>query len=118
MRHTLRSGLSTPTVLRSGIALAAALSLGMISLATAFPKIDVSAQADVDAAASYTWVLESPDQFRPEALPDETETAQEVAELLEMAGQRDDAALNQIAYWNSGPPSYRWNQIALDAMRA
>lgn len=118
MRHTLRSGFRATSALRAGIALAATLSLGMISFAAAFPGVNASAQADVDATAVHTWVLESPDQFRPDALPDKTETAQEVAELLEMAGQRDDDALTQIAYWNSGPPSYRWNQIALDAMRA
>src|SRR5690606_4791392 len=101
MRNTFRSGSRATSALRAGIALAAALSLGMISLTAAFPGVKASAQADVDAAAVQTWVLESPDQFRPDALPDETETAQDVAQLLEMADARDEAALTQIAYWNS-----------------
>lgn len=118
MRNTFRSGSRATSALRAGIALAAALSLGMISIAAAFPGVNASAQADMDSAASYTWVLESPNQFRAQSAPDETETAQEVTQLLEMAGERDDAALTQIAYWDSGAPSYRWNQIALDTMRS
>lgn len=117
MSPTLGFRFRAPTVIRSGFALVVALCLGMISFATAFHPIDLSAQADTDTAP-VLWVLESADLFRPAALPDETETAQEVAQLLEMAGQRDETALQQIAYWNSGPPSYRWNQIALDAMRS
>src|SRR3982751_694262 len=32
-----------------------------------------------------------------------------------MVAKRDDAALQQIAYWNAGPPSYRWNEIGVNA---
>src|SRR5688572_21594413 len=102
MRNTFRSGSRATSALRAGIALAAALSLGMISIAAVFPGVSASAQADQDAVTAYTWVLESPDQFRVASAPDETETAQDVAQLLEMAGARSDAALTQIAYWDSG----------------
>ncbi|MBA3872769.1 MAG: vanadium-dependent haloperoxidase, partial [Anaerolineae bacterium] len=34
----------------------------------------------------------------------------------DMVAKRDEVALQQIAYWNSGPASYRWNQIATNAM--
>ena len=90
----------------------AALSVGIISSVAASPVSDAPAQA----VAEHMWVLESADQFRAAAPPDDAATAQEVAQLLEMASARDADALNQIAYWNSGPPVYRWNQIALDEM--
>ncbi len=76
------------------------------------------AQVEPDAGTWQTWVLESGDQFRPAAPPDEAATAGEIAQLQELAGQRDDAALMQIAYWNAGPPAYRWNQIAVNALNA
>jgi membrane-associated phospholipid phosphatase len=34
-----------------------------------------------------------------------------------LSAGRDDATLAQIAYWNAGPPSYRWNQIAMEQLR-
>jgi membrane-associated phospholipid phosphatase len=42
----------------------------------------------------------------------------EIAELKEMAGQRDDAAEAQVAYWDAGSPSYRWIEIALDQFKS
>ncbi|MBC7811470.1 MAG: phosphatase PAP2 family protein, partial [Burkholderiales bacterium] len=65
-----------------------------------------------------TWVLESGDALRPNAPPDEAATASEIEQLLDMAEQRSDEDLQQIAYWNSGPPAYRWNQIAENALLA
>jgi membrane-associated phospholipid phosphatase len=80
--------------------------------------VAVSAQ---DGAASNagewsTWVLDSGSQFRLDAPPDEAATAAEIDELLAMAADRDEESLLQIAYWNSGAPAYRWNQIAIDAL--
>lgn len=74
------------------------------------------AQIEPEAGAWQTWVIESGSQFRLDAPPDETATAAEIEELAAMAAERDDAALGQIAYWNAGPPAYRWNQIALAAI--
>lgn len=62
-----------------------------------------------------TWVLESPDQLRLEAPPHDADTALEIEQLREMAAS-DETTLQEIAYWNTGPAVYRWNQIALDAM--
>lgn len=75
-----------------------------------------SAQMGSGAAAWSTLVLESASQFRLGTPPDDAATAEELIQLGALADQRDPAALQQIAYWNAGPPSYRWNQIALDAI--
>ena len=73
--------------------------------------------ADSPQAGTWaTWVLESADQFPVAAPPDDAATADEIAQLIEMAAARDDAALAQIAYWNAGPPSYRWNLLAMDSV--
>ena len=76
-----------------------------------------TAQSDMmiepEAGSWPTWLLDSGDQMRVDAPPDEAATADEIAQLVEMANERDDQALQQIAYWNAGPPSYRWNQIVV-----
>jgi membrane-associated phospholipid phosphatase len=74
-----------------------------------------STQAQEAQGSWQTWVLESPDQFRVGAPPDDVETTDEITQLMEMAAS-SEAALQEIAYWNTGPAVYRWNQIALDAM--
>lgn len=35
-----------------------------------------------------------------------------------MVAGRDEAALQQIAYWDGGPPSHRWIEIAFAQLRA
>ena len=62
-----------------------------------------------------TWVLASGSDLRPAPPPGKKETQEEIKLLQDLAGQRDAAALEQIAYWNSGSPAYRWNEIAIDA---
>src|SRR5688572_21433561 len=37
-------------------------------------------------------------------------------ELRRLAARPDAAAHEVIAYWDTGPPSYRWNQLALAAL--
>jgi membrane-associated phospholipid phosphatase len=76
----------------------------------------VTVQAESLAGSWSTWVLESGDQFRLDAPPDEAATTEEIAQLMAMVAERDEGALQQIAYWNAGPPSYRWNKIAIDSM--
>src|SRR5262245_28739052 len=62
-----------------------------------------------------TWVLASGSQVRPPEPPGDAATAAEANELHELAARRDAAALDQIAYWDTGSPGYRWNEIACTA---
>jgi membrane-associated phospholipid phosphatase len=80
------------------------------------PVITLAAQGEEEAGTWPTWVLDSGSELRLPPPPDGAATAEEIEQLLEMMGERDETALQQIAYWNAGPPSYRWNQIAVDAM--
>lgn len=72
--------------------------------------------AEPDAGTWMTWVLDSGDALRLDAPPDEAATQAEIAELRTLIGERDAAALQQIAYWNNVPPSVRWNQIAVNEL--
>jgi membrane-associated phospholipid phosphatase len=57
-----------------------------------------------------TWVIGPPQAWRqaPTAVTDE-----DTDELLAIVGRRDVTTDDVIRYWDTGPPSYRWNEIAL-----
>jgi membrane-associated phospholipid phosphatase len=60
-----------------------------------------------------TWVIASGAQFRVPPPPDRAATEKELGELARIAASRDAAALDRVAYWNTGSPSYRWSEIAV-----
>jgi membrane-associated phospholipid phosphatase len=61
-----------------------------------------------------TWIVTSPQRVPPP--PDSTATEQELAELASLVAKRDPTSLDQIAYWDTGSPSYRWSEIAIAEM--
>jgi len=63
------------------------------------------------AGAWKPWLLSAGNQFRPTPPPDAAVTRQELAELTALAGRRDAATLDRIAYWDAGSVAYRWNEI-------
>ena len=71
------------------------------------------APVEPQAGQWQTWVLASVEDVRPAPPPDQAATLAELAELKALVGQRDAAAAAQVAYWDAGSPSYRWEQIAL-----
>ncbi len=94
----------------AGLALLAGCSLAVN------PKFQPRpATTGVEPAAGQwrTWVLASPDELRPAPPPDQAATQAELQQLQDLAAQRDAQALQQIAYWDAGSPSYRWVQITL-----
>ena len=60
-----------------------------------------------------TWVIGSGTQFRVPPPPDRAATEKELGELARIAATRDGAALDRVAYWDTGSPSYRWSEIAV-----
>jgi membrane-associated phospholipid phosphatase len=75
-------------------------------------------QIEPRAGSWKTWVISSGREFRVAPPPNDAATAAEIDELKRLASKRDATAKDLIAYWNVGPPSYRWHEIALsEAMR-
>lgn len=110
---------TVPFFRRRAVHTACALLLALsFLLGGSLPAVQVSAAApDASHAGTWqTWVLESGSQLRLPPPPDKATTAQELKELKQLSKQRDEAALLQIAYWDAGPPSYRWQQMALAKM--
>ena len=62
-----------------------------------------------------TWVIASGDQMPLAPPPDADATRRELDELVRLAAGRDEAALARVAYWATGDPAYRWNEIALES---
>jgi hypothetical protein len=100
--------LSLILVLLAGIA-GAIETPGRVSAAP--PQAD---QIEPEAGTWQTWVLESGSQLRLAAPPDEKETEAEIEILKALMTNGDQAALDQIAFWNTGPAVYRWNEMAVD----
>ncbi|RIK30881.1 MAG: PA-phosphatase [Chloroflexi bacterium] len=71
-----------------------------------------------NASSWPTWVVTDVAAVRPAAPPDQAATQAELKEVQTLVAGRDQAALQQIAYWDSGSPSYRWIEIAFAQNRA
>ena len=85
------------------------VTLGPGALAAPGP----STRIEPEAGAWKTWVIESGAQMRTGAPPGPQATREEIAELLSLQARRNKkVALETISYWDSGSPSYRWNEIA------
>ena len=69
-------------------------------------------QTEPNAGTWKTWVI-SGQQFRVPSPPDSAATDKELTELVGLVTKRDQTSLAQIAYWDTGSPSYRWSEIAL-----
>ncbi len=73
-----------------------------------------TSQAEPRAGMWRPWVLTSGRQLRVPAPPDRSATAAEIKQLQGLVSERQTAALDQIAFWNTGAPSHRWNEMTLD----
>ena len=67
--------------------------------------IKTSAQIEPDAGNWKTWFITSAKAYR---LPPPPAYKDEIAEVLAVQRTLDSAGMQQIVYWNSGAPGYRW----------
>jgi membrane-associated phospholipid phosphatase len=95
--------------------LAAVGLLIIVRAAAAAPSPSTSATGGVEPAAGTwpTWVIGPAGALRRPPPPSGAAAEAEVAELRALAARRDAAALDVIRYWNTGPPSYRWHELAV-----
>ena len=115
VRRNSPTGLTRRAALGAGAAGALVAALGNAprsAWAAAAPRTK-AAQLEQGAGGWRTWVLESGSELRPPAPPDRSATRLEIEALRAMTSERDAAALDQVSYWDSGAPGYRWNEIAI-----
>jgi membrane-associated phospholipid phosphatase len=85
-------------------------SAAILFIALSFVSL---AQQEPNAGAWKTWVLSSGQELRLAPPPDAATTASELEQLATLAAERDEAALEQIHYWDTGSPGFRWNELAV-----
>lgn len=78
------------------------------------PQGNQVASVEPLAGRWHTWLLSSGDQFRLPAPPDKTSTQAEIKTLKALVAERNGKALGQIAFWNTGAPAYRWNELLIN----
>jgi membrane-associated phospholipid phosphatase len=71
------------------------------------------AQLEPQAGTWQTWVLSSGQELRLAPPPNAATTEQELEHLQTLAAERDEADLEQIHFWDTGSPGYRWNELAI-----
>jgi membrane-associated phospholipid phosphatase len=76
------------------------------------PRAEEATAPDRNAGTWKTWLISSGKNFRAPPPPDRGATEQEAAEVANLAAAPDKAALDKIAYWDTGAPSYRWSELA------
>ncbi|BDG73302.1 hypothetical protein Rmf_32310 [Roseomonas fluvialis] len=90
--------------------------LGGVLLVAAGPSAAQTAPGqDPDAGAWRTWVLGSGRDYRLPPPPGTADTRAELAMVRDQAAFRDAAMRQRIGWWDAAAPSYRWNQIAVEA---
>jgi membrane-associated phospholipid phosphatase len=91
----------------------AIVCVATVAFSAAIAAAHAGEQIEPNAGTWKTWVIASGRDFRAPPPPNDAAAGTEIAELKALAKQRD-AAKDLIAYWDVGPPSYRWQEIALD----
>jgi membrane-associated phospholipid phosphatase len=87
--------------------------IAMIGSLAGIGAAQAGEQVEPNAGGWKTWVIASGRDFRLPP-PNDAAAGAEIGELKALAKQRDAKAKDLIAYWDVGPPSYRWQEIALD----
>jgi membrane-associated phospholipid phosphatase len=102
------------TALKLGAAMLAAASAtttSLVSNGVARPAFaQMSGEVEPDAGTWRTWVLNAGSQLQLGPPPD---SATEIAEVRALVDQRNAQTMDLIAYWDTGAPATRWNEIAI-----
>jgi hypothetical protein len=102
----------------TGLLIVVSFATAIASLASPGPTTLKTNTADTQmepkAGSWKTWILTSGSQFRLPAPPDKATTDGEIRQLKDMVSKRDAAALDQITFWDTSSPSYRWNEMAVN----
>jgi membrane-associated phospholipid phosphatase len=83
------------------------------SIAIMVTAIIANAQSpNYEAARWKTKLLDNPQQITIAPPPGVAQSKNELQTIKQRMDKLDEKELQEIKYWDAGPPSYRWNQIA------
>ena len=76
------------------------------------------AQVEPSAGTWKTWVVPAVNQIRLVAPPSAATSAVEIQTIKSLMAEATADTRAQVAYWDAGPPGYRWMQLASQQMLA
>ena len=94
------------------------MQLRKISIVAALSTQWLCAQVEPAAGTWRTWVVPEVSQIRLPAPPNTTASAAEIQTIKTLMSEANTDTRTQVAYWDAGPPGYRWMQLASQQMLA
>jgi len=89
------------------------------SLVLAHPRHSPAAgQVEPNAGNWKTWVISSGRDYRVPPPPNPAETWSELRSLEDLISHNDAQARQQITFWDSGAPTYRWIDLITSRLLA
>ena len=75
-------------------------------------------QSEPAAGTWRTWVVPDVHRIRLTAPPNAADSSAEIQTIKTLMSEMNADTKSQIAYWDAGPPGYRWMQLASQQMLA
>lgn len=111
--NSLRPQISRRTILAGSLAGAAMAAVMPVARTRALAGTPMPVASE-PSSAIHTWILTSPDEFRPGAPANPN--PDDLAELVQLQATRDDANVALIKQWNSRPAVLPWTELANAAL--
>lgn len=94
------------------------MQLHKISIVAALSAHLLYSQIEPAAGTWRTWIVPAVTRIRLPAPPNAAASAAEIQTIKTLMSELNTDARNQVAYWDAGPPGYRWMQLASERMLA
>src|SRR5438105_12645260 len=88
------------------------MRLSHMLFAAGLPALLLQAQTEPGAVGWQTWIVPAVDRIRLAAPPDAAASAAELETVKQLMSDSTAGGRTQVAYWDAGPPGYRWMQLA------
>jgi membrane-associated phospholipid phosphatase len=94
------------------------LQVNKITIAAVLSAQWLYGQIEPAAGTWKTWVVPDVTKIRLSAPPNAAASAAEIKTIKSLMAELNGDARAQVAYWDAGPPGYRWMQLASQQMLA
>jgi membrane-associated phospholipid phosphatase len=94
------------------------LQINQLFIVSALSAPGLCAQVEPAAGTWKTWVVPAVNQIRLATPPNAAASAAEIQTIKTLMAEATADTRSQIAYWDAGPPGYRWMQLASQQMLA
>jgi membrane-associated phospholipid phosphatase len=94
--------------------------LAVLATTAVLSVLDAQTGAQIEPGAGNwkTWILSSGRELRPGPPPDAAATRGELAWLRTFMGEATPQTIEQMRFWDAGPPQYRWIEMVTDRVNS